>query len=58
MRVDDVFLFCSAKRNDLESEEMINMEDLWLAIMFMTRSIAAISALESDDSFRRCFSNF
>ena len=51
MREVDVFLFCRAWSADLESEWMINFEDLWLAVMFMT------SALEIDDSFGRCFSS-
>ena len=34
------FFFCRAWRTYLESERMINSEDLWLAIMFMGSSIA------------------
>ena len=30
MRVVDVFLFCKAWGTDLESEWMMNLEDLWL----------------------------
>ena len=42
---DLIYLYSiSAKRTDLESE-MINLEDVWLAIMFMARSIAVISTL-------------
>ena len=39
------FLFCTAWWTDLESEWMIDLEDLWFAIMFMARSIAMASAL-------------
>ena len=41
----DVFLFCRAWRTNLESEWIINLESLWLAIMLMARSIAVTSAL-------------
>ena len=40
MRGVDVFLFCRAWKTDW----MINLEYLWLAIMFMARSIAVTSA--------------
>ena len=45
MRRIDVSLLCTAKKTDLESEEMINLEYLCLATMFMARSIAVISTL-------------
>ena len=57
MRGVDVFWFCRAWRIDLESERMINLEDLWLAITFMARSIAVTSALSIEDSFGKCFSS-
>ena len=45
MRKVDVFLLCRAWRIDLESEYMINLEDMRFAIMFMDRSTAMASAL-------------
>ena len=51
------FLFCRAWKTDLESEWMINLKDLWLAIMFMARSIAVTSTLQIEDSFGRHFSS-
>ena len=45
MRGVDVSLFFSAWKTDLESEQMINLEDLWIAIIFMARSIDVTSAL-------------
>ena len=50
-------LLCRAWRSDLESEEMINLEDLWFAIMFMARSITMTSALWIEDSFGRHFNS-
>ena len=42
---DDVSLFCSASRTDLESVYMINLEVLWFAMIFIARSMAVVSAL-------------
>ena len=42
---DDVSLFCSASRTDLESVYMINLEALWFAMIFIARSMAVVSAL-------------
>ena len=47
MRGINVFLFCIAWRTDSKSGWMINLEGLWLAIMFMAWSIAATSELSS-----------
>ena len=44
MRGVDEFLLCKAWRTDLESESMMNLEDLWFTIMFIARSIAMTSA--------------
>ena len=42
---DDVSLFYSASRTDLESVYMINLEALWFAMIFIARSMAVVSAL-------------
>ena len=44
MRGVYVFLFCTVWRNDLEFEWVTNLEELWLAVMFMARSIDVTSA--------------
>ena len=42
---DDVSLFCSASKTDLESVYIINLEALWYAMIFIARSMAVVSAL-------------